>query len=83
MRLVTAKKTLSVLGLDLIDIVMSGEAALMAGCDRRTFKGWAKRLNVKPVGTLKGNKEVYKRADAERVARSYKAFLERKTLNSG
>ena len=55
-------------------LVMTGEAAQMAGCDRRTFKEWAKKLNVKPFDILKGNKEVYKREDAERIAKAYKAF---------
>ena len=47
----------------------------MAGCDRRTFKAWARKLKVEPAGTVKGNKEVYKRVDAERVAKAYKSFL--------
>ena len=65
-------------GLKLIDLVMTGEMAAQAGCDRRTFKMWAKRLKVEPIGIVQGEKEVYKRADAERVVKAYIAFKQSK-----
>lgn len=59
-------------GYTLEDFVMTGEGARMAGCDGRTFKQWAKKLNITPIGKP-GGKEIYRKADAEKVAAAYKA----------
>ncbi len=73
-----ASKTLVFKELKLLDLVMTGEAARIAGCDRRTFQAWAKKLKVKPMAVLKGNKEVYKLEDAEKIAKAYQAFQKEK-----
>lgn len=78
MPLTTPTRTLSFRELNLLDLVQTGEAALIAGCDRRTFIAWAKKERAEPVAKLKGNKLVYKREDVERVARAYKAFQKQK-----
>lgn len=68
-------KTLSVKDFKVQDLVMTGEAADMmgTGIDRRTFKAWAKKFGVSPIGLVNGNKEVYLRKDVERVIEKYNA----------
>ena len=78
MKLATKSATFG--DIKLIDAVMTGEGSQMAGCDRRTFIAWAKKLGIEPVMVLespKGNKLIYKRLDAEKIARAYKAFQEK------
>ena len=58
--------------LKLLDLIATGDGSRMAGCDRRTFIDWAEKLKIQPVGTIMGNKLVYKREDAERIAKAYK-----------
>lgn len=57
------------------NIIFTGEASIRAGVDRRTFKEWAKKLNIEPIGYGAGNRAVYFLKDAERVI---KAILEGK-----
>lgn len=72
MRQATLTKQISKRELSLLDLVTTGDGALMAGCDRRTFIAHAKNMGIEPVAELKGGKLVYKRDDAERIAKSYR-----------
>lgn len=56
----------------MLKLIMTGEAAILAGCDRRTFKAHAKKMNIKP-SAMAGDKELYKSEDVEKVVRSIKA----------
>lgn len=71
-------KTITVKELNLLDLVMTGEASQLAGCDRRTFIQWAERLNVHPAASLKGGKLVYKREDVNKVVKAYKLSQSKK-----
>jgi hypothetical protein len=62
---------------NLRDLMMTGEAASQAGCDRRTFKIWAEKLRIKPFGITAGGKHIYERKAAEKVIKTYK---EKKSL---
>lgn len=80
MRHATQTKQISIAEMSLLDLVRTGEAALMAGCDRRTFIAHAKKLGIEPVAELKGGQLVYRREDAERVAKDYRRILKSKPL---
>lgn len=72
MRHAVRRKDISFTDMALLDLVRTGEAALMAGCDRRTFIAHANRMGIEPVAKLKGGQLVYKHEDAVRVAKEYK-----------
>lgn len=61
-----------------VDLIMTGEASRLAGCDRRTFKKHADKLKIKPIGNVEGGKAVYRRKDADKVIHAYKAFIAQK-----
>jgi hypothetical protein len=50
----------------------SGSGSRYCQCDRRTFNTWVKRLGIKPLGTLDGNRAIYKTSDVERIAKAIK-----------
>lgn len=73
-----AEKCIRIQDLKMLDLVMTGEAARLMGCDHRTFIKWAEKLSIEPVATLTGGKRVYKREDVEKIVKAYKLFLHKK-----
>lgn len=55
----------------------SGSGSRFCECDRRTFNAWVKRLKIKPLGTLDGNRAIYRPEDAERIAKAIKESKEK------
>lgn len=55
----------------MLDVVMTGEASQILGCDRRTFILWATKLKIAPAAIVNG-KHLYLRKDVEKVEKAFK-----------
>ncbi len=53
---------------NLLDLLMTGEAARICGVDRRTFLAWANKEGILPVAKPQG-RALYERKDVERIKR--------------
>ena len=61
-------------GFRLEDLLTNGDGAQLAGMkDRRTFKAWAEKLRIEPVGKTGDGRVYYKKPDVDRVVRAFKA----------
>lgn len=61
-------------GISRLNIVTTGYGAQKAGCDRRKFKRWAKKLGIYPLGKLQEgaepsimDPEIFVREEADEV----------------
>lgn len=63
--------------IDLLDLIMTGEAARICGVDRRTFLSWAKKINVLPAAAP-GGRACYERKEVERIAKAIRSDREKK-----
>ena len=66
---------------DLLDLVMSGEAARICAVDRRTFLAWAKKENILPIAAPQG-RVLFERKDVEKIAKRIRAERELKRKES-
>ncbi len=62
---------------NLLDIVMSGEAARMCGVDRRTFMRRVNNKEIEPLGKTEG-RLIFKKEDVLRLAKKLKKEKEEK-----
>jgi DNA-binding transcriptional MerR regulator len=64
---------------DLLDLLMTGEAARICGVDRRTFIAWADRLNILPAAKPQG-RALYERKDVDRIAKRIRSEKEEREI---
>lgn len=63
--------------LDLLDLLMTGEAARICGVDRRTFMAWAEKKGILPAAVAEG-RSLFERRDVERISKLIKESRQNK-----